>query len=148
MEAVVLISPQENDEEILGKTLQESFVLHAHIWLNEELLGHAGTWAQILVMMHVWPGLTSHHTHRQGEECDWRDGQMDQACKNMHVPKTIFRSLMECTMVAQCHNTTLICYVVTSQFSQRLQSHYTVCHQYIHTITSAKSYVLVLCEDL
>lgn len=39
------------------------FVLHACIWLNEELLGHAATWVQILVVMLVWPALTSHHAH-------------------------------------------------------------------------------------
>lgn len=61
-EGWVLISPQENDGETLKKTLQESFVLHARIWLNEELFGHAGTWAQKLMIMLVWPALTSHHT--------------------------------------------------------------------------------------
>lgn len=75
MKAVVFISPQENDEAVLEKTAQESFVSHARIWLNEELLGHAGTWAAVLVMMLVWPARTSQH--RQCEECDWRGGQMD-----------------------------------------------------------------------
>ncbi len=75
MKTAVIISPQENDEAVLEKTPQQSFVSHARIWLNEELLGHAGTWAPILEMMFLWPARTSHH--RQGEECDWRGGQMD-----------------------------------------------------------------------
>lgn len=78
MKAVVLISPQENEEEaILGRTPQECFCLTCPYLVKkrEDLLGHAGTWAQILVMMLVWPALTSHRTHRRGEECDWRDGQ-------------------------------------------------------------------------
>lgn len=55
----------------------KTFVLHVHIWLNDELLGLAATWTQILVMMLVWPAITSHYTHRQGEECNWRVGKMD-----------------------------------------------------------------------
>lgn len=65
---LLLISPHENDEAILRKTPQETFALHSHIWLNKELLEHAGTWARVLVMMGFWPALTSHHTHWQ--ECD------------------------------------------------------------------------------
>lgn len=91
---------------------QETFVLHSHIWLNKELLVHAGTWAQVLVMMRVWPALTSHHTHRQ--ECDWRDGQMTKICKNMHTKKIFYISLMKNeTVVAQCHKYTFICYLST-----------------------------------
>ncbi len=73
MKVAVLISARENSGEILQETPQESFFLHACIWLNVGLFGHAGTWAQKVVMMLVWPANTSHRT--QAGQRMWLEGR-------------------------------------------------------------------------